>query len=296
MKKTACVLINYRDPSEVLRLYKSVQNCRWPAKDIYVVDNGSGPEIAARIRNEIGADNSVILPVNVGYAGGLNAGIRFALEHGADYLWLLTKDLTVEADCLERLHELWPKLERPAFLGSLTDLNGTDKIYFHKAEVDQRGRIRHGVKGRTIAEIPELRAPFGETDYVNGACVFTTREVIERVGLIPEEYFLYFEDSDWGLRARRLGYRNYVCYQSRVHHHRELGGFNTTAEYYCRRNSLLFKQRNGFSGPFTKVLELMKIQKQLLKARLRGDKRMKEILIAVLEDVSNEKWGLGRWR
>lgn len=296
MAKTACILINYRDPTEVLRLYKSVQACEWSDKEIYIVDNGSGEEIAAKIRDEVGEANVVVLPVNVGYAGGLNAGIRFALAHGAEYLWLLTKDLTVEKNCLRELHALWPNLENPAFLGSLTDLNGTDHVYFHTAKVDSKGRIRHGVKGRTIPEIPELRDEFGETDYVNGACVFTSRTVIEKVGMIPEEYFLYFEDSDWGLRARRFGFKNYVSYRSRVHHHRAQGEFNRTAEYYCRRNAYLFKKRNGYAGAFTKFFELIRIRKAIFKAKMRKDERMLEILQTVLSDVQNEKWGLGRWR
>jgi GT2 family glycosyltransferase len=260
------------------------------------VDNGSGEETAARLRQIAGEENVVVLPVNVGYAGGLNAGIRFAIANGAEYLWLLTKDLTVEENCLEELHALWPKLDRPAFLGSLTDLNGTEQVYFHQAKVDSKGRIRHGVKGRTISQIPELSAEFGETDYVNGACVFTSRAVIDRVGMIPEEYFLYFEDSDWGLRARRLGFRNYVSYRSRVHHHREPGTFNRTAEYYCRRNSYLFKKRNGFAGPLTKFAETLRLRKAILKALWRRDERMLEVLRAALSDVTNEKWGLGRWR
>ncbi len=261
-----------------------------------IVDNGSGDDVAAHLRSEVGDENVIALPVNVGYAGGLNAGLRFALAEGADFFWLLTKDLTVEPNCLKELHGLWPKLDNPGFLGSLTDLNATDHVYFHQATVESKGRIRHGVKGRRIPEIPELREPFGPTDYVNGACVFTSRAVLDRVGMIAEEYFLYFEDSDWGLRARRLGYNNYVSYRSRVHHHREAGLFNTTAEYYCRRNSYLFKKRNGYAGPFTKFFELFHLRKAILKARLRKDERMLEILLTVAEDVSNEKWGLGRWR
>ncbi len=296
MNRTACVLINYRDPTEVLRLYKNIERCRWRDKDVYIVDNGSGSEVVARIQAEIGIRNTIVVPENLGYAGGLNAGIRFALANGAEYLWLLTKDLTVEPDCLEQLHALWPKLDQPAFLGSLTDLNATDNIYFHKATVDFNGRIRHGVKGRKISEIPELSDEYGETDYVNGACVFTSRAVINEVGLIPEEYFLYFEDSDWGLSARRKGFKNYVAYRSRVHHHRESGTFNTVAEYYCRRNAYLFKKRNGYAGPFTKFFELLRLRKSILKAYLKNDKRMLEILRTVASDVSQEKWGLGRWR
>jgi GT2 family glycosyltransferase len=131
---------------------------------------------------------------------------------------------------------------------------------------------------------------------VNGACVFTSRAVLEKVRLIPEDYFLYFEDCEWGLRATRLGFKNYVSYRNRVHHHREVGAFNPVAEYYCRRNAFLFKKRNGFLRAWSKPLELLRLQKAALKAWIKKDAKMLEILRAVKRDVRDEKSGLGPWR
>jgi GT2 family glycosyltransferase len=261
-----------------------------------VVENGTGPEALARLNEALSSDQIISTPVNLGYAGGMNLGIRKALEEGADYLWLLTKDLTVEDNCLEILCSLWPRLQNPGFLGSLTDLNGTDAVYFFRSVISPKGQTAHGNRGRTIEEIPELIQEYGVTDYVNGACVFTHRRVIEEIGLIPEDYFLYFEDCEWGLRAKRAGFANYVSYRSRVHHHREVGAFSATAEYYCRRNSFLFKKRNGFIGPLTKTLELLKLRKAALKSFFRRDWRMLQVLNAVSTDVKNEKSGLGPWR
>jgi len=232
---------------------------------------------------------------NRGFAGGMNMGLKRALDQGADWVWLLSHDLTVEPDCLEQFLKLWPQLEKPGLLGSLTDLNHTDRVYFYRALIDARGNTRHGTKGRSVDQIPELQQhSFGSTDYVNGSSVFTHRSVVERIGLIPEDYHLYFEDAAWGLRAIRHGYKNYVSYRARVHHHREAdgGSFNATAEYYCRRNSWVFKKQNGFNRPWTKSLELFRLRRDLMKSRikewLKSDphaQQRSEILARVIRDL-----------
>ncbi len=296
MSKIACVILNYRNVDSAIRLVKNLEQLRGPEKRIYVVENGTGPEAINRLNQELKPEQIVSTPVNLGYAGGMNLGIQKAIEDGAEFLWLLTKDLTVENDCLEILTSLWARLDNPGFLGSLTDLNGGESVYFFQSKIDSRGRVKHGNKGRTVNEIPELKNEFGATDYVNGACVFTHCDVIKKIGLIPEDYFLYYEDCEWGLLAQRAGYKNYVSYRSRVHHHREVGAFSATAEYYCRRNAYLFKKRNGYSGTFTKFQELFRLKKVEFKSWLRKDKRMLEILKAVSRDISQEKIGLGPWR
>jgi GT2 family glycosyltransferase len=294
--KIACILLNYRRPEEILPLLESVRRCEWLNKEIYIVENGTGSEAVDYMNSLVGSANVISTPLNLGFAGGMNLGIRHALAQGADFVWCLSKDMTVEKDCLQVLHSLWSKLDNPGLVGSLTDLNGTDQVYFFRALIDRHGHSRHGNKGRNIGQIPELKNEFGPTDYVNGSCIFTHRTVLERTSLIPEDYFLYFEDCEFGLNAKRAGFNNYVSYKSRVHHRRALGEFNRTAEYYCRRNIYLFKKRNGFERPWTKCVELMKVKKALLKSRWRGNSKMTEILKEVEADMRQEKIGPGRWR
>jgi GT2 family glycosyltransferase len=295
MDNIACIILNYRALESTLRLIQSVRANTWSNVSIFVVDNDPQPENLAVLKKEIGEANVIASPANLGYAGGLNLGIRAALKTEAKFFWILTQDLTVEPNCLEILHDLWGRLEKPGFLGSLTDLNGTEQVYFFRAQIDKRGATKHGNKGRSIAEIPELREKWGKTDYVNGACVFTSREVLHYVGLIPEDYFMYFEDCEWSLRASRQGYKNYVSYRSRIHHHREVGGFNANAEYYCRRNSFLFKKRNGFTRPWTKSVELLKLRIRTGKTWWRGNHKLLEVLKVVARDLQAEKMGRGPW-
>lgn len=298
--KTACVILNYQNAAATLNAVQSVRRSTGCLPQIYVVDNNSNEHTRTTLRQASTSGGFVLLAneINKGYAGGMNTGLRRALDDGADFVWLITQDVTVHPSTLQTLLDLWQGLERPGMLGSLTVLNDSDRVYFYKAHIEN-GNVRHRTKGRTASEIPELRADLGPTDYVNGSCILTHRDVIDKVGLIPEDYFMYFEDCEWGLRAARMGFKNYVSYKTRVHHWRDQTSFNENAEYYCRRNSFLFKKRNGFTKPWTKSLEILKVMKYYLKARLRiflkpNDTQLRSfaaVLSEVSKDLRQEKYG-----
>ncbi len=282
--KIACVGLNYKSPKSILRLMHSLLNLDvsllQQKPQVYLVDNGSQDDSVELIEKEIQSlakkERSRVellkIEKNRGYAGGMNFGIQTALNHGFEYIWCLTEDLTLEPTSLSALVQCWSSLERPGFLGALTDFNGTDSVYFFRAHIDKYGRIRHGVRGRKLSDIQEVQGrEWGETDYVNGSCVFTHKSVLERVGLIPEEYGIYFEDAEWGLSSLRAGLKNYVSYKARVHHHRELSGrLNMRAEYHCRVNAYKFKVRNGFATRWTKPLELSRQSRKWLKVALKN--------------------------
>jgi len=80
-----------------------------------------------------------------------------------------------------------------------------------------------------------------------------------------------------------------------VHHHLKLNNFSSIYKYYYRQHALLFKQRDGFVGPFTKFFELLRLRKVLLTLKWRGDRHLAEILTAIIADVRAEKWGRGAW-
>lgn len=295
----AGIIVHYRSPESLIRTVQSFENLRWPNKKLIIVDNDSGGESIARLRSQLHDVSLIESGRNGGYAAGMNRGIAEAQKLGAEYVWLLGQDITLEPDCLEILHDLWPRLQKPGFLGSLTDFNDTEEIYFFKASVDKDGRVRHRGENGSIRDFSELRSEYGTSDYVNGACLFTHRSVLDRVGPIPEEYFLYFEDVEWGLQSLRAGFQNYVSYRSRAHHHREVKARNWTAEYYCRRNQFLFKKRNGFLKRWAKERELLSLRwlktrtrwKVLTKSEKSEHQKSVQVLKEVIRDLQNEKWG-----
>jgi GT2 family glycosyltransferase len=144
---------------------------------------------------------------NLGFAGGTNVGLRYALCRGDfDYFWILNNDTAVAGDALSRLVE---RMEESPEAG----ICGATLLYYHEPEMVQArggavynkwlGTSRHiGAFARIGGDVARERVE-RRMSYVVGASMFASRAFLQEVGLLSEEYFLYFEEMDWVARARR---------------------------------------------------------------------------------------------
>jgi hypothetical protein len=185
---------------------------------------------------------------NRGFAGGNNLGIRQALEKGADYILLLNNDTIInQPDFLKKLvkagernKKTLPTGRQVGILGPVIYEHRTDKIHFAGGKINWLY-----TKGRHITRNSEQRTV--NTDYITGCCLLIKREVIEKIGLMPEDYFLYFEDVEWCLKARRKGFECLVVPESKIWHkvssQAQQGSFSYI--YYHTRNGLLLAKRNA---------------------------------------------------
>lgn len=139
---------------------------------------------------------------NLGFAAGNNTGIRWALSRGCDYVWLLNNDTVVAPSALRSLVEAAAQQPRAAGLGSLL------LEYSQPAVVQMAGgRVIPALgTSRKLGKQMTMRAaavsPPWECEFVSGCSLLLTRRSLEEVGLLREEYFLYWEDGDWCRRAR----------------------------------------------------------------------------------------------
>jgi GT2 family glycosyltransferase len=142
---------------------------------------------------------------NLGFAGGNNVGLRFALTlPEVDRIWLLNNDTVVETDALGHLLRAVDRDPRIGICGSrLMHYYEPDRVqalgggsYRHRAALP---RLIGG--GLTSAQVPPKEEVIRQLAYVTGASMLVTRRFLERVGLMSEEYFLYFEELDWSLRG-----------------------------------------------------------------------------------------------
>ncbi len=193
---------------------------------------------------------------NAGFAAGNNCGLRFALATGEEkYFWLLNNDTVVEPDAMRQLVEQFEQRQRDgrplAMMGSKLlyydepgTLQGLGGIYNKWLGVSRHvgaGEADHG---------PHHDAP-PAVDYLIGAAIFVCRDFLEKVGLLSEEYFLYFEELDWAERARRNGWELAVCPASRVYHKhgRTIGSESVftrrsyLSDYYLLKNRLRFTRK-----------------------------------------------------
>ena len=241
------IIVNYLHALDTVRCIASLRRSRDRNLHPVVVDNGSGPGEAERLRTHLGPAIPILeLADNSGYAAGNNHGIRYSLERGADYVWILNPDTEAEPDALTMLMSTMRRHPDAGFVGSLNVDAGVEppEIHFAGGRIDwDRGAITTSMAMGSRLDKFKVRQPY-PVDYVAGASMLIRRQVFADAGLLPEHYFLYFEETDFQVRASAHGWRSYLSPLARVWHHRRSAGDLPTPYYiyYYIRGRLLFAQ------------------------------------------------------
>ena len=242
--RTGVVILNYGHPGDTFGCLDSLEQSDDLDLDIVVVDNGPESDQHDRLRAGVGQRAEVIAAGdNLGYGGGNNVGITRLLGRGVEFVWLLNPDTRVEPSTLTRLLRLMDKRPRCGVVGPRLMLPGDPPtIWYDGGEVNMRrfGATRHVARGKVEAEVEEPRPR--KTEYVTGAALLTRAATLREAGLLPERYFLYFEETDWCIRARSLGWICIVQSRARMTHLKRSGtGLPEPYHvYYTTRNRYLF--------------------------------------------------------
>lgn len=243
--RVATVLLNYDNADDTLDALETIRRSTFLGQTLIVVDNN--PSIAAQQALGDRLDGNVVHIVtgeNIGYAAGNNIGIRAALEYSPEFVWILNPDIRVEPSTLEGLLNAADEVPDAGIVGGRI-LNANAKpqsIWFDGGIVDV---TRFGATSHVNSGLdPATTVPRGivDVDYVTGACMLVRSRAIEQVGFIPEDYFLYFEETDYCRRMQAVGWRTVVDQRVLLSHHKRSSGALPTAHYlyYMTRNRLLF--------------------------------------------------------
>jgi GT2 family glycosyltransferase len=209
-----------------------------------VMDNGSSGDDAQVLQERFGDSIRLITsPRNLGFAGGCNLAMQHALSRDTEYVLLLNNDVTVDSRFLEELVGAAQGLPDAAAL--------CPKVYFHSRPTvicSTGGRVNAWAgAARQVGRDEEDRGQHEEIavrDYADGACMLIRREALERVGFLDEEYFAYWEETDWCARATEVGYKCYYVPAARVWHKAARSRAPDSNYYYLfRRNALLFLRK-----------------------------------------------------
>ena len=252
------IVLNYRNPGDTLRCVNSLRRSRQLALHPVVLDNASGDLVVERLRHQLGPTTPLIVnPVNGGYATGNNAGIRHSLERDADFVWVLNPDTEVEPNTLQLLMATMKQRADAGFVGSLNLSRGPGGATVQSAGgyIDwEAGAVTETIdRGKAAAGL-KRRDPY-RVDYVTGASMLVRRQVFEDIGLLPEHYFLYFEETHFQVRAAQEGWQSLVNPLARVWHHQQSVS-RLPAPYYIYyyiRGRLLFGKE--FTEHSDEVLE-----------------------------------------
>jgi len=239
------LILNWNGWKDTIECIVSCQKLSYTNYRILIIDNGSEDGSELIIRKQFPDIPLIQTGSNLGFAGGNNVGIRQALAHGADYVWLLNNDTIVKSDALD---ELVNAAERD----SITGIVGS-KIYYHEDPVKiwfaggiwRANRAFNTHRGYNEYDHGQYNT-VQEVDYITGCSLLIKSSVINAIGLMHEEYFLYWEETDWNTLAYKNGWKIIYVPSSIVWHKISSTIKNDSYQqiYYYIRNGLLFFQRH----------------------------------------------------
>lgn len=245
MSAVAVLILNYNGASDTIACVRSVQASRRPADWIIVVDNASPDGSEAVIRSACPGVTLLQSGANLGFAGGNNVGVRWALAAGADFVWLLNSDAVAGPGALGALIA---EAEADAGLGAV----GT-RIYFQREPTRLQcwgGGWANPLLGRS--QEFDHRVPLAHIDYVSGCSLLLRRAAIVACGSLDEGFFMYFEDTELGFRYRRAGWRLGVADAAEVWHKGGASVGSNPRQSAWRTQSLLrFQKLHGPSYPLS---------------------------------------------
>jgi GT2 family glycosyltransferase len=240
------VILNWNSLEDTRECLQSLQRIAYSNRSIVVVDNGSAAREAAALRDEFGDVLDLIeSETNLGFAAGANLGIRHALKNGAEYVLLLNNDTAVDPMFLTALVEaavsrgdgaaFCPKTYFYAQPEMIYSTGGSVSAWTATARQIGRGQRDSGQFDRVATR-----------DYADGVCILMPRRALETIGLLDEDYFAYWEETDWCTRARVSGFRCYYIPDARIWHKAARVQSPTNQYYFLyRRNALMFVRKRG---------------------------------------------------
>ncbi len=254
--KIFIVIVNWNSPQETLACVHSLAKSSYRNFEIVLVDNASSDHSVRWFKQELSPVVLLTSAVNLGYAGGNNIGIQYALQHQADYILLLNNDTEVHSNLLEMM--VWAAQEGPGF-----GILGPAIYYF-----DEPSRIWGlGSRYKWWSPIPidvgrnkvnrGRYQEFFEADYVTGCAMWIKATVFAQIGFLDESFFMYYEDAEFCHRARKAGIHIGVVPGGTVFHKasRSSRSFRGEALYYQTRNRFIFYNRLA-KGPRKAMVNL----------------------------------------
>ena len=284
------ITINYNGLEDTCALIESIPFC--DRMEVIVVDNASQNDEASVIAQRF--PHVCVIPSvrNLGFAGGNNLGIESA--HGR-YLFFINNDtvlLGTDSEKLSALNQLTARLESDSKIGLVCP-----KIRFYWG--DQPIQYA-GYTPLTPITLRNRSIGFNEADhgqhdmaqptpYAHGAAMMVKREVVEKAGMMPECFFLYYEELDWSMMIRRAGYQLWYDPCCTVYHKesQSTGQNSPLRTYYITRNRLLFAQRN-IESPKKYLsycyLILLVGARDILKFWLNGERKQASAIFRGIRD------------
>lgn len=247
LPKVSILMLTWKSYEMTRDCLLSLRRLDYPHFEIVLVDNGSGDGSPERLASEFPEVRVLRNATNLGFPAGNNVAIRDALERNPDYLLLLNNDTLVAPDFLSKMVAVAESDEKIGLVNpKILYFEPSDRIWFAGGfyKPGQSFGVVRGVNRKDVGKFNETT----EISFVTGCAFLIKVEVVQRIGLLDEIFFLGFEDMDWSVRAIQAGYKAYYVGSSVIWHKasydtkKNLG--KPVKDFYSTRNSLLFARKH----------------------------------------------------
>ncbi|MBK9015682.1 MAG: glycosyltransferase family 2 protein [Saprospiraceae bacterium] len=291
------ITVNYNSLEVTCELLESVRRFGGKDVEVVVVDNASLEDPGEYLKNHFPEVIYVRSEKNLGFAGGNNLGIKASK---GDFLFFLNNDAELTDGVIEKLLKLF---STNSGIGI-----ASPKICYHNARPGSEPDVIQYLGTTHVHPLTARNSTLGEreidngqyqqaqpTAYAHGAAMMVHREVLNKAGMMSEDFFLYYEELDWCEQIRQAGYDVWVEPGAKIYHKESysVGKISALKTYYINRNRLLFMRRNRTRAQwraFCVFLFLFTVPKNSLMYLLKGDfVNLKAFLKAIRWNFTGQK-------
>ena len=241
------VILNTNKRADTLACLASLAQNTYANHKIIVLDNASSDGSPEAIRSDYPDVQLIGLTQNLGYAGNNNVGIKAAQAQGADWVFVLNEDTTLAPNCIADLVTAGERDPKIGIVGPLVyHHNEPELIQSAGGQMDRHLNIWH--RGQNQKDTGQF-ATTDTMEWISGCAILLRRQVIEQVGMLDERFFYYWEETEWCLRARKVGWRIVHVPTAKLWHKGVQRDYQPkpSVTYYSTRNRLLMLSKHHAS-------------------------------------------------
>lgn len=289
------ILVNYKSYKDTIECIESLRSVNYDNFKVVIIENGSNDESYEIIKKKCRDEIIIKSENNLGFAGGNNLGIEIAMRDGAEYILLLNNDTTVEPDFLTHLKEAFNYGKNVGIVGC--------KINYYK----NKNIINYG-GGEIVWN--KFTTVFFDTDkvdtnddlikeitFISGCAMMISRSAIEKIGMLDDSYFMYYEDTDYCARATQSGFKLLYQPKSKIYHKISSssgGDLSPFVLYWSTKNRQKFRKKFAknvsiLNRIYFDIFNLISRITRVIIYLLKGEKeKSKSILKGYLDGFKEE--------
>ena len=279
--KTLIIVLHYQSYEDTCACLSSLKDIPG-AFDIMLINNGMGKNVETDIRRDFPTVRYFSLEENMGFAAGNNFGLQTSLQEGYRFSLLLNNDVVVDYHFLKILRDVMEVDEKIAMAGpAIYYYDRRDCLWAMGGSITLWNAKIWGNINIDINNCP----PYFDVDYLPGTCILIRNRALERMGMLPEEYFLAFEEAELAIKAKINCYRVVACRDSIIYHKVGMSSQNPPKyQYNIMRNRFMLLRRN-ICRPFNHIAPLLLFLMMMLKGRF--PRRL--ILVAFADHLKSDR-------